>query len=324
LLRQHNKGLQPMIFCTASAAQALASRSSAKTASKSAIKATAVTFAMCAAFAVAVSLVAASPATAQTDTAAPAPTDKPKPPKKHKDKPATDAQQAAPPAQQPPAQAQQSSPQQAAPAQAQQGQGGPADQQVQLIFSPWTKFCLKGQPGQPVDPNAKEVCFTGKDARVESGQPVVAAVLIEPQGMDKKILRVTLPLGMQLAHGTRVIIDQGQPATAPYVICFTNGCMADYDANTDLIGKLKKGQGLVIQAINATGQPISVVMPLTDFGKAYDGPPTDPKVFEEQQKKLQDELQRRADEARKKLENQGTPGSPTSSATPPANNGKTQ
>jgi hypothetical protein len=110
--------------------------------------------------------------------------------------------------------------------------------------------------------------------------------------------------------------------TAPYVICFTNGCMADYEANADLIGKMKKAQGLVIQAINTTGQPISLVMPLGDFAKAYDGPPTDPKVFEEQQKKLQEELQRRADEARKKLESQQ--GGPTSSATPPAATGKTQ
>jgi hypothetical protein len=61
-----------------------------------------------------------------------------------------------------------------------------------------------------------------------------------------------------------------------------------------------------VQAINSTGQPISLQLPLGDFAKAYDGPPTDPKVFEEQQKKLQEELQRRADEARKKLEN--TPG----------------
>ena len=82
-----------------------------------------------------------------------------------------------------------------------------------------------------------------------------------------------------------------------------------HSANTinqmcELIGKLKKGQGLVIQGINGAGQPISLVVPLSDFAKAYDGPPTDPKVFEEQQKKLQDELQRRAEEARKKLENQ--------------------
>ena len=178
---------------------------------------------------------------------------------------------------------------------------GEQQQQVQLIYSPWTKFCLKGQNNEP---NAKQVCFTGKDARIESGMPVVAAVLIEPEGEPKKLLRVTLPLGMQLVHGTRVIVDQNQPMTAPYVICFTNGCMADYDASADLIAKMKKGQGLAIQAINSTGQPISLVLPLADFGKAYDGPPTDPKVFEEQQKKLQEELQRRAEEARKKLEGQ--------------------
>jgi invasion protein IalB len=172
-------------------------------------------------------------------------------------------------------------------------------EQPQLIFSPWTKFCLKGQ-----EANAKQVCFTGKDGRVESGMPVVAAVLIEPEGEQKKILRVTLPLGMSLAPGTRVIVDQGQPMTGPYVICFNNGCMADYEASNELIGKLKKGQGLVVQGINGAGQAISLVLPLNDFSKAYDGPPTDPKVFEEQQKKLQDELQRRAEEARKKLEAQ--------------------
>jgi len=265
-------------------------------------------------------LLVAAPASAQQPEAAPpAPADanKPKPAKKPKPpKPEAQQQQTAPP---PPDQGQ-AQPQQAAPQG--QAQNGQQQQPIQLIFSPWTKFCLKGQPNQPTDPNAKEVCFTGKDARVESGQPVAAAVLIEPQGQDKKLLRVTLPLGMQLAHGTRVIIDQNQPMTAPYVICFTNGCMADYEANVDLIGKMKKGQGLVIQAINATGQPISLVMPLGDFAKAYDGPPTDPKVFEEQQKKLQEELQRRADEARKKLESQQ--GSPSSSAAPPPAAGKTQ
>ena len=175
----------------------------------------------------------------------------------------------------------------------------PAGEQPQLIYSPWTKFCLKGQ-----EANAKQVCFTGKDGRLESGMPVVAAVLIEPDGEPRKILRVTLPLGMSIQPGTRVIVDQGQPMTGPYVICFNNGCMADYEASVDLIGNLKKGQSLHVQAINGGGQPVSLPIPLVDFSKAYDGPPTDPKVFEAQQKKLQDELQRRAEDARKKLEGQ--------------------
>jgi invasion protein IalB len=174
--------------------------------------------------------------------------------------------------------------------------GQPADQ-VQLIYAPWTKFCLKGQ-----DANAKQVCFTGKDGRIESGQPVIAAVVIEPEGEPKKILRVTLPLGMQLVHGTRVIIDSNPPAQSPYVICFANGCMSDYEVTPEMLANLKKGQNLVVQAINSNGAPLTLPLPLAEFAKAYDGPPTDPKVFEETQKKLQEELQKRAEEARKKLE----------------------
>ena len=194
------------------------------------------------------------------------------------------------------------------------GAPAPADQQVQLIYAPWTKFCLKGQ-----DAKAKQVCFTGKDGRIESGQPVIAAVVIEPEGEPKKILRVTLPLGMQLVHGTRIIIDNNPPQQSPYVICFANGCMSDYDLTPEMLASLKKGQNLIVQAINSNGAPLTLPLPLAEFAKAYDGPPTDPKVFEETQKKLQEELQKRAAEARAKLEatQQGAgaaPGTPAPAA----------
>jgi invasion protein IalB len=138
---------------------------------------------------------------------------------------------------------------------------------------------------------------------------VIAAVIIEPEGEPKKILRVTLPLGMQLIHGTRVIIDSNQPQQSPYVICFANGCMSDYEATPEMIANLKKGQNLVVQAINSNGAPLTLPLPLAgEFAKAYDGPPTDPKQFEENQKKLQEELQKRAEEQRKKLEGAQPPG----------------
>ena len=177
----------------------------------------------------------------------------------------------------------------------------PQEQQVQLIYAPWTKFCLKGQ-----EAGAKQVCFTGKDGRIESGQPVIAAVIIEPEGEPKKLLRVTLPLGMQLVHGTRIIVDSNAPLQSPYVICFQNGCMSDYEATPELIASLKKGQNLFVQAINSNGAPLTLPLPLAgEFAKAYDGPPTDPKQFEENQKKLQEELQKKAEEQRKKLEGAG-------------------
>lgn len=212
--------------------------------------------------------------------------------------PAQPAQPARPPAAAQPA---------PAPAQGQapagQAQQGGQPQMPQLIYSPWAKFCGKGQ-----DANAKQVCFTGKDARTEAGQPVIAAALIEPEGEPKKLFRITLPSPLQLQYGTRLIVDQQQPMTAPFFTCFANGCMADYEATADMITKLKAGQLLTIQAINLAGAAISFPVPLGDFKKANEGPPTDPKVFEEQQKKLQEELQKRAEEARKKLEQQGGAG----------------
>jgi hypothetical protein len=80
--------------------------------------------------------------------------------------------------------------------------------------------------------------------------------------------------------------------------------MSDYPVTDDMIAKMKKGQQIIVQAINMHGTAISLPLPLNDFAKAYDGPPTDPKVVEEQQRKLQEELQKRAEEARKKLEAQ--------------------
>lgn len=173
-----------------------------------------------------------------------------------------------------------------------------AADQPQLMYSPWMKICGKGP-----DTNNQQVCVITKDGRLENGMPVAIVQLFEPEG-GQKILRVTVPLGMQLSHGTRMIIDQGQPVQEPYKICFPVGCMSDYALNDELIGRMKKGQMLTVQAINMQGTPISLPLPLNDFAKAYDGPATDPKVFEEQQRKLQEELQKKAEEARKKLEAQ--------------------
>ncbi|HEY1311179.1 MAG TPA: invasion associated locus B family protein [Pseudolabrys sp.] len=188
---------------------------------------------------------------------------------------------------------------QPAPAPAQpQAPAAAADQVPQLMYSPWLKVCGKGQ-----ETNNKQVCVVTKDGRLENGMPVAIVQLFEPEG-EAKVLRVTVPLGMQLAHGTRMVIDQGTPAQQPYKICFPVGCMSDYPVTDDMIAKMKKGQTITLQAINMQGTPISLPMPLADFAKAYDGPPTDPKVVEEQQRKLQEELQKKAEEARKKLEAQ--------------------
>ena len=133
---------------------------------------------------------------------------------------------------------------------------------------------------------AKEVCFTAADGHLTSDQKLVIALLIEPEGGGTKLLRVTLPLGVALVPGARIVIDEKEALTAPYVVCLPkNGCMADYKADADLIEKLKKGRTLAIQAFDK-GKPISFTLPLTGFAKAYDGPANNPTGLNELQEGL--------------------------------------
>jgi invasion protein IalB len=94
-----------------------------------------------------------------------------------------------------------------------------------------------------------------------------------------------------LIPGARVVIDEKEAMTAPYVVCLPkNGCMADYKANADLIEKLKKGRSLAIQAFDR-GRPISITLPLIGFATAYDGPAGDPTSLNELQEGLPNKLQ---------------------------------
>jgi invasion protein IalB len=204
----------------------------------------------------AVSLLAA--ADAQTPPTKPKPKTPPKPP-------TVQAQQPAPPA--PPAQA-------------------PVAAAIpQFVSSPWVKLC-EAQP--------KKICVTRTLLRTTQGAPAALAEFAEPEG-SPKILRITLPLGMLLEYGTRILIDQVQQpyATAKFVTCL-EGCITFYPVSDDLQDKMKKGKTLNVQAVNLNNAPMNFPLPLDSFAKAIDGPATDPKAYEEQQKKFQEELQKHA------------------------------
>jgi invasion protein IalB len=165
-------------------------------------------------------------------------------------------------------------------------------QEVQLIFTPWTRYCAQGLAEKSSEIRTKKVCFTASDGHLPSGQKMAIVLLIEPEGSaDAKLLRVTLPLGVSLVPGARIVIDEKEAMVAPFVVCLPkNGCMADFQADAELIAKLKAGRSLAVQAFDKS-RPVSFSLPLTDFAKAYDGPPSDPAVLDEQQKSLQNDVQ---------------------------------
>lgn len=241
------------------------------------------------------------------------------PPQPAAPRPATPPRPAASTPAKPPAPAQAQPAQQPKPAQeapAAQGAAAPQQPFPPLMFSQWVKFCVgpDGQPADQKDPaiKSKQICLTGIDGRAESGQPLVALVAMDPPGDSKKILRLTLPFGMRLPDGTRVVIEDAQPMQAPFFTCLASGCYSEYELSPENLAKMKKGKSIYVQAYTVQNAPVTVQVPLTEFAKAFDSPPVDPKVLEERQRKLEDELkkkgeelQKKAKEAREKLEQGG-------------------
>jgi invasion protein IalB len=204
-----------------------------------------------------------------------------------------------------PAQPAPAAPAQAQPAQPAQDQAAPAQQQpqgpVKIDLVPtqndWTKVCGR-------DPAAnKEICYTTRDFSSQAGQaPVLALAIYDIKGDDTRIVRLLVPVGLLLRPGFRFAIDKGPTLEGSFEICFPNGCFAEAKVKGATIDQIKKGSILSVAVKNQVNNEITFAIPVAGFGRAFDGPPIDPKVLEEQQKKLQEELQKRAEEERKRLE----------------------
>jgi invasion protein IalB len=168
---------------------------------------------------------------------------------------------------------------------------------VQLKASPaqpeWTKVCGKDERA-----NA-EICYTTRDFETEKGQRIVAVALYDVKAKNApKTLRILMPLGLLVPPGIRIAAEKSQPAAGRYSACLPHGCFAEAAVKDDLVAALKKGAPLTVSARNQAGKEVTFAVPTDGFGKAFDGPPVDPQVLAEQQKKIQEELQKRAEEQR--------------------------
>ena len=176
----------------------------------------------------------------------------------------------------------------------------------------WTKVCGK-------DPSAgKQVCYTTRDFSAEAGKPPVLALAVyDVQGDDTRIVRMLMPIGLMLRPGFRFAVDNGATTDGSYEICFPNGCFAEAKIKGNILDTMKKGKVIDVSVRNRDNAEVVFGVPLDNFGTAFDGAAIDPKVLQEQQQKLQAELQKRAEDERKKLEASKT-GSPTGGASMPA------
>jgi invasion protein IalB len=181
----------------------------------------------------------------------------------------------------------------------------PQSREVALKGDPsqsgWTKLCGN-------DPQRKtEICFTQRSFVTETNQPIIAMAVYDAKGAKEKFIRFILPLGFMLERGMRYTIDKEKPVAGKFQVCLANGCFAEVIVNDAGLKALKAGKGLKIEVQNQLNQVVAFSAPLEGFGAAFDGAPIDPKVIQEQNKKIEAELAKKLEDQKKLLQQQSAP-----------------
>ncbi len=176
----------------------------------------------------------------------------------------------------------------AVPAFAQQA-AAPAPQQG------WYKVCTKQEDN--------DVCIVQNIVAAPSGQLLTAIGLINVTGkVNRKILQVSVPSARLIPPGVNIQVDGGQAQRIEYSICMPDKCVAEVVLTDGMIASYKKGGELVLTSVNFQRSPNPLKISLQGFTQAYDGDPIAQSELQERQRLLQEELTKKADEARKKLE----------------------
>ncbi|MCG8563282.1 MAG: invasion associated locus B family protein [Hyphomicrobiales bacterium] len=188
----------------------------------------------------------------------------------------------------------------ASPASAQQPQGAapkkPAGAaQPKQTQSSWVKLCDKAKGLE------KNICLTHHE-RLDgnTGRVLVSAALRKIEGQDSEQFLVMVPLGMAIPPGVQVRIDKEKPIPLKYTICHSAGCTAEIPATKEIVDKLRKGNKMVVAAINIAGKAIGFPVPLNGFTKAYEGAPIDNKKYQDARRQLMQMIRKRQAELAKK------------------------
>jgi invasion protein IalB len=168
----------------------------------------------------------------------------------------------------------------------------PAQPSAPAVEQPgWEKVC-----GQVKD---QRECHISRKRVAATGQALAQFMIIE-RG-DKKLIQIAVPPVALIQPGLQIKIDTQEPTGVKYVVCTPGECLALGEINDDFVSKLKRGNNLVVTMLNPQGKPVNFDMSLSGFTASYDGPGIDPQQAQANQQKLEDELKKKADEARQQL-----------------------
>ena len=164
----------------------------------------------------------------------------------------------------------------------------------------WVKLCLKSRL-----PTSSSVSSITRGLTRNTGMVLVAAEVRSIEGEDKQYLLVRLPTTTSLVipAGVQIKIDDGEPISLQYAVCFLTSCQVQIELTQDMFEKMRKGKRMVVAAMNMQQKAMAFPVQLTDFAKTFDGPPVDNAKYEEARRQIMEKFrQRQIDLANKAAE----------------------
>lgn len=159
----------------------------------------------------------------------------------------------------------------------------------------WFKVCTKQEDN--------DVCVVQNIVSASTGQLLTAVGLIVVEGkVNNKILQVSVPSARNIQPGVNLQIDGGKAQRLPYAVCMPDKCVAQVELTDALIASFKRGGEAVFTSVNYQRAPNPIKISLKGFTDAFDGEPVAQSELQERQRLLQEEMQRKAQAARERLE----------------------
>ncbi len=165
--------------------------------------------------------------------------------------------------------------------------------------SPWVKICGKNPEGKG------KLCMTERAFGLANQPPIMIVAVYQVQGDKNAVLNLNLPTGLLLRPGYRISIDSGAAEPGGFDYCLPNGCFSRGNLPAPALVKLTKSKELHVSVQRMDGKIVTFNAPTDGFGKALEGPATDPKVLAAAQKKADDmraALMKKAEQERQQLE----------------------
>jgi invasion protein IalB len=159
----------------------------------------------------------------------------------------------------------------------------------------WFKTCTKQEDA--------DLCVVQNIIAAQNGQLITAVGLITVEGkVNRKILQVSVPTARLVPPGIVMQIDGGKGQKLDYIVCLPDKCTAEIPLTDPMIASLKKGSEVVFTSVNFRRAPNPIKMALTGFTGVFDGPAMPQEQIAQSQRSLEEGLQKKAEETRKKLE----------------------